>query len=80
MTNTICTGIQKSMDELLTAGVDDARMDGVLDHVESCEECAAHFEVLNRLRTDDLVDEPADGDFLQMRRGVIREIRRGTQA
>jgi len=76
MTNTICTGIQKSMDELLTSGADDARMDGVLDHIESCEDCAAHFELLNRLRMDELVDEPEDPAFLAMRRGVIREIRK----
>ena len=77
MTSPVCTDIQKSMDELLTSGADDARMDGVLDHVESCGDCAAHFELLNRLRTDDLVDEPVDAAFLSMRRGVIREIRTG---
>lgn len=75
MTEAICTDIQKSMDELLTSGADDARMDGVLDHIESCAGCAAHFELLNRLRTEDLVDEPRDADFLAMRRSVIREIR-----
>ncbi len=63
------------MDELLTTGADDARMDGVLDHIESCEDCASHFELLNRLRTEDLVDEPADPEFLAMRRSVLRGIR-----
>lgn len=77
MTNTICTGIQKSMDELVSAGVDDARMDGVLDHIETCQECGAHFELLTRLRSEDLVDEPDDASFLEMRRNVIRGIRTG---
>jgi hypothetical protein len=65
------------MDELLTSGADDARMDGVLDHIESCAECAAQFELLNRLRTEDLVEEPEDAAFLAMRRDVIRGIRNG---
>jgi hypothetical protein len=78
MTN--CREIQKSMDEVLTTGADDARMDGVLDHIESCTDCAAHFELLSRLRTDDLVGEPADAELLAMRRSVLREIRKGASS
>lgn len=80
MTNTICTAIQKSMDELMASGADDARMDEVLDHVESCRECAAHFDLLGRLRAEGTVSEPEDAQFLAMRRSVLREIRKGEPA
>ena len=75
MNEKVCTDIQKSMDGLLSAGEDDARMDGVLDHIEACTDCAAHFETLNRLRTEPAFDEPEHAEFLAMRRAVLREIR-----
>jgi len=77
MADTICTTIQKSMDELLASGVDDARTDEVLDHVESCRACAGHFDLLSRLRTGGVVSEPEEAEFLAMRRSVLREIRKG---
>jgi hypothetical protein len=77
MVNETCTRIQKSMDELMASGADDARMDEVLDHVESCRACAAHFDLLGRLRAGEPVSEPEEAEFLAMRRSVLREIRKG---
>ncbi|MBI2212929.1 MAG: zf-HC2 domain-containing protein [Acidobacteria bacterium] len=71
-----CVEIQKAMDELFDETLEESRADELLEHIDGCAECAAHWGLVGRLRAS-AAAEPTDADLLAMRRGVIRSIRAG---
>lgn len=69
-----CEEFQASMDRFFDR--DAAPQPELLGHLDHCEDCARTFAFMGRLRGAELFSEPSDADFLALRRGVIREIRR----
>lgn len=74
MSSDRCEEFQESMDRFFDR--DAAPQPELLEHLDHCEDCARTFAFMGRLRGAELYPEPSDADFLALRRGVIRDIRR----
>jgi hypothetical protein len=46
------------------------------EHLAACPECAGAYRLMEGLRRGDPFPEPSDADFLALRRGVLRELRK----
>lgn len=74
MSSNRCEEFQASMDRFFER--DAVPQPELLEHLDHCEDCAQTFAFMGRLRGAELYAEPSDADFLALRRGVIRDIRR----
>ncbi|WLT31242.1 hypothetical protein [Geothrix sp. PMB-07] len=71
MSNRTCEAVQRSLSER-----DGDIPPELRDHLQHCRECAQMQSLMGRLRKTDMHPEPSDADFLALRRGVLRDIRR----
>ncbi len=79
MENEICKRVQESMESLSepNAGVEETER--ALAHIGECSECAAHWELVGRLRSMAGSDLPTEHEFRAMRRAVIKQAGEGSR-
>jgi hypothetical protein len=78
MTNDECERFQKAMDNRFDSI--DPLEDGLTAHLEQCAECSEIFGLMDKLGRMNTQPEPSDAEFLSLRRGVLREIRKSDSA
>lgn len=76
MTNRACDEVQEAMELLFEPEGGGEPQGQVLEHLEHCEACAQAYAFMVRLRGEAEPWEPSDAEFLALRRGVLRDIRR----
>ena len=69
MSNAQCQEFQFAMDQQPPPAA-------LLEHLSQCPECAATYGLMGQLRSGDPFPEPSEAEFLALRRGVLRELRR----
>jgi len=70
-----CRQWEELIDRSDDLGDDESK--ALLDHIDSCGSCAGLFDLVGRMRADDVVPDPGDARLVEMRRQVMRSIRRG---
>lgn len=76
MSERTCEAFLESIDALFGLAGEMQPSDKWRKHLDECPECARTFELMKRLKGVRLYSEPSDAEFLAMRKGVMREIRR----
>jgi hypothetical protein len=76
-----CRKFENIIDRTHTGESSEEEREALLEHLESCLECSELFEIVGKLKGEELYPEPSDKELLSIRRAVIREVRsrRGVQ-